>query len=280
MEIRAILQKSIEDTISPRVAVNGYLPAHLPLPDGTATIPQLTLYLVSLLCKYAIHNYCTNTLTNINAAEPVGIMLMQVFMQDYLWFPVSPSTIHPATSISLFHLMVAKYHASAPQLFGITGRESDAKTRLRWRGARDANERKAYIPETQYYDRLVGLAAGWSSLSLRTFARPRPTPTNPNPNPARPVWPARNFWLSVAHIVNTPAGEIQIGQLVLLKTMLETGLERMVKYWGATAVAVLRRALVELPKEMPRNIAESSTVKAMGILREKWARERRFDLAM
>jgi nucleoporin GLE1 len=259
----------MKDTFSPRVSVNDYLPASQTLPDPAPTVPSLAIYLLSILAKTVISVTITSCLDNPRAGEAPALLAVQIFATPDFTFPSPPTPTKPNNTVSLISILIAKYHAAAPPLFGVSGSEKTQKSRLGWRTTEDPSTgRKAYVPEQQQYDRLVGLAAGYAAISLRNFSKSR------NQNP----FPPKHFWASLGYIVNTPPEQVQVTHLLLLKSLLEGSVERVVQFWGATGVAALRLALVVFPERLPGELRSHSTAKALGVLREKWARDMRFHL--
>ena len=195
-------------------------------------------------------------------------MVAQVFSMPALQFtdPASSTqTPHPASLVSI---LLAKFHASAPQLFGINAPEHPPTQanmiRVGWR--REAN---VFVGEQNQYDRLIGLGSLWATSALRNFARARTS------NPIPPL----QFWESAALIINTPAAEMQIGQLILLRHMLMESVDRIICFWGATGVALLREAVVNMPKRLEGRVANHQSAKALELLVERWAKNMNFDLS-
>jgi len=284
------LTQALKEIPSPPVALSDYLPPHLKLLDkNTTTIPSLLLYLLSIYSKAIINNLVNECAVNIKAAESVGTMVAQVFSMPDLQFqrnvPSIQSGIHydafggtaptpplKPSSVSLITILMCKFHATAPMLFGISGSEKTAAGRVQmgWRRefGRDGDSQKAFIPEQKHYDRMIGLGAGYAAIALRNFSKAKLI------NPYPPV----HFWESLAHIINTEPGNVQPTHLVLLKSMLENGVDRFILFFGATAIAALRKSVVELPSRLPAELAEKSATKSLLLLADDWRKDKKFNL--
>ncbi|KIW31450.1 uncharacterized protein PV07_03099 [Cladophialophora immunda] len=280
--VRSTLQQALKDRPSPPVSVSEYLPTHLNLGDnGTTTIPSLALYLLSIFSKAVISGFVGECAVNPKAAEPIGTLVAQIFSMPELQFPRNvPSTADPSqlskpTSVSLISILMSKFHATAPILFGIYGRESTAagKHRLGWRLDRitdDPDSKKAFVNENKHYDRLTGLGVGYASIALRNFSKAKVS------NP----WPPVHYWASLAHIANTPPQEVQTSHLVLLKSMLENNaIERFVLFFGAAGIAALRQVAVDFPRTLPKELQEKPATKTLVLMVEGWKKEKHFSLA-
>lgn len=282
--------RALKDLPSPPVVLNGYLPSHLDLLDNNSTtIPSLLLYLLSVLSKAVVSAFVGECAVNTKAAEPIGTMVAQVFSMTELQFqrnvpsansgprseefggnaptpPMKPSTV------SLITILMCKFHATAPILFGISGSENSPAGRLRlgWRRENVSDsDKKAFVLEQQQYDRLIGLGAGYASIALRNFSKSLFN------NPFPPV----HFWESFAHIVNTPSTEIQTSHLLLLKSMLENSIDRFVLFFGAAAVAALRLGLVEWPRTFPAELAQKPVAKSLALLADSLKKDKNFSLS-
>ncbi|OAP54370.1 hypothetical protein AYL99_11471 [Fonsecaea erecta] len=280
--VRSTLHQALKDRPSPPVSVSEYLPAHLNLGDnGTITIPSLALYLLSIFSKAVIGGYVGECAVNPKAAEPIGTLVAQIFSMPELQFSRNvPSTADATqsskpTSVSLISILMSKFHATAPILFGIYGRESTAagKHRLGWRLDRitdDPDSKKAFVNENKHYDRLTGLGVGYASIALRNFSKAKVS------NP----WPPVHYWASLAHIANTPPQEVQISHMVLLKSMLENNaIERFVLFFGAAGVAALRQAAVDFPRALPKDLQDKPATKTLVLMVESLKKEKNFSLA-
>ncbi|KAK5110346.1 hypothetical protein LTR62_006054 [Meristemomyces frigidus] len=151
----AILQQAMS-VPGPTVDIRKYLPS-LPPADLASTIdpqyPSLVLYLLSHFAKNVIRQLITESGNDLEHADPLGIMLIQVFSNPkWQW-----------NGHSLIDVLWAKYHVVLPQIFGIPGPEVE-------------NDEDAR--------RIIGLAAGFSAFTLRDFSKSR----NRNPAPNAMWW--------------------------------------------------------------------------------------------
>ncbi|KAJ9609893.1 hypothetical protein H2200_006222 [Cladophialophora chaetospira] len=278
--VKSTMIKALQELPSAPVPVNDFLPAHLNLGDnGATTVPSLVVYLLSIFSKAVIAAFVGECVVSPKSAEPIGTLIAMVFsMTEFQYARHSTSPADPSGPVptqSLIPILMCKFHATAPILFGISGSESTAagKLRLGWRRdiVGDANDgQRAFAPPSKHYDRLTGLGVGYTSIALRNFARAKMQ------NP----WPPTHFWSSLAHIVNTPPKDFQTSHMLLLKNMLENNaIDRFVLFFGAAAVAALRQAVVELPKTLPREMQGRPETKALQIMVEGWKTENHFSLS-
>lgn len=275
------LLRALKELPSPPVQVNDYLPPGLSLLDkGQTTIPSLVLYLLSMFSKAVMNAFVGECAVNPKAAEPIGTLAAQIFSMPELQFrrnvPSVNSGIHyeafggsvptppmKPSSCSLIAVLMCKFHAAAPILFGISGSESTTagKLRIGWRTERVSDDKKAFAEEQKQYDRLTGLGVGYASIALRNFAKSRLV------NP----WPPRHYWESLANIANTPPSDVQTSHLILLKSMLENfARDRFVLFFGAAGIAALRQAVVAFPASLPREIQEKPAARALALMGESW----------
>jgi nucleoporin GLE1 len=242
--------------------------------QGTTTVPSLVLYLLSIFSKAIVNSFVGECAVNSKAAEPIGTLVAQIFSMPELQFPrtyAGPGPAPTSPTVSLIGILMCKFHASAPALFGVHGPEATSAGRLRlgWRLEDASNGQRAFVSENKHYDRLTGLGVGYASIALRNFSKAKIS------NP----WPPVHFWSSLAHIVNTPPAQVQTSHLILLKSMLENNaVDRFVLFFGASAVAALRQAVVEFPRTLPRELQDKPVAKAMALMVEAWKKEKHFSL--
>ncbi|KAK5465168.1 hypothetical protein LTS15_001731 [Exophiala xenobiotica] len=274
--VRMTIHKALREIPSPPVPLNDFLPPHLSLNDnGTKTIPSLVLYLLSIFSKAIINSFVGECAVNPKAAEPIGTLVAQIFSMPELQFPRNVQAVNASSTRSqtesLISVLMSKFHASAPILFGIYGPEhtTAGKLRVGWRTDRISDDKKAFVTDDKHYDRQTGLGVGYASIALRNFSRAKIS------NP----WPPTHFWSSLAHIVNTPPSEVQISHLILLKNMLENNaIDRFVLFFGAAGVAALRQAVVDFPRKLSKELQEKPIAKALALMVAAWKTEKHFRL--
>ncbi|KAK2782018.1 hypothetical protein FQN52_001242 [Onygenales sp. PD_12] len=253
-EIITILKKALALT-TPSVDIRQFLafPPTSPSPDQSSTqVPALLIYLLNIFSKAIIAQLIGEAGITPKYAEPLGVLTAQIFSMDAFSF----------NGTSLIDLLLAKYHALCPVLWGFYGNEATAagKTAIGW--WRDEQPNGRFIDQQQHEERMIGLGAGFAAISLRNFSKsPR---TNPVPN--------IHFWRAVTHILNTPVAEVQDTQLIVLSSLLRYSAVRVVGFWGDVGVALLRMAVVQFPESLgARKSAARATVE---ILRDVFVREK------
>ena len=242
-----------------------------------------------MFSKYVVIKFANESALVPEAAEPVGTLVAQIFSMPQLQFtrnvPSPNSGLHYSafggavptpplepSSVSLISILICKFHATAPILFGISGTESTTagKLRLGWRRefTQDGQAQKSFVDESKHQSRVGGLGSGYASIALRNFSKTELT------NP----YPPYHFWESLSYIVNTDPSDIQPTHLSLLKGMFETSLSRFVEFFGDEGIAALRKAFVDLPQRLPPAMIEKGPGLAAITLPDVWKREKSFSL--
>lgn len=209
-------------------------------PDNSERhMPLALVYLLNLISKLVINQFCSDNIATIDA---LAIVLVTVFSK--------PEYLHNGTT-SLIDILLAKYHVVCPVLFGIYGNEktSEGRKRIGWdRADGDLEIHKS---------RMAGLATGYGCLSLRDFNKSKSN--NPFPPP--------NYWRALSYIANTPPAHLQPTHWLVLKGLVDTHVEKFLKFYGQAGLAALRKVLVELPRDAPDNAAKDAVVVLPELLR-------------
>jgi len=219
-------------------------------------LPSLFLYLLNQFSKAIINQFVNECGAQPKSADPVGVIAAMVFSNPlYLW-----------RGKSLIDILMAKLRVGCPVLFGYRGSEKTEQGRLRLGWKKDGPG--GWIPEQAHIDRMKGLGVGYAAISMRDFSRSN------NTNP----WPPRNYWSSLARILNTPPAEVSNTQCVVVRAMLETYEERFIGFYGSQAIAAMRKALVEFPARVPEG-GRTPGVLALQVLPDILKRELGIDLS-
>ncbi|OAX83700.1 hypothetical protein ACJ72_01935 [Emergomyces africanus] len=258
-EITTVLKKAL-NLSEPSVDVRQFLafpPQSLAANTNEAETkaPALLLYLLNIFSKAIIAQLIAEAGITPKYAEPLGVLTAQIFSMDSFTY----------NGISMIDLLLAKYHAVCPILWGFYGNEATEAGKIAigwWRERDDQQHPGRFISPQTHEERMVGLGAGFAAISLRNFAKT--TRKNPVPN--------TYFWRACANILNVPPGEVQDTHLLVLSALLRHSAVRIVGFWGDLGLALLRKAVVEFPASLGgRKNAATASVE---ILRDVFVREK------
>lgn len=242
---------------SPPVDIREFLAKPPPVadPNNTFQVPGLVIYIATIFAKAIIAQFTGEAAVNTKSAEPAGVLAVQIFSTEEFSFQ----------GASLIDILLAKFHASCPVLWGAYGPESTApgKKRVGWRV-----ENGAFVSEQRHSERMTGLGAGFAAISLRNFSKTK----------LKNPFPPREYWEAMANIVNVPPEEVQLTHLMVLRSMVENAVERLILFFNGVAVAALRHALVDFPRALPAALRASPACKALEILVEQFRSEKNLSL--
>lgn len=250
-EIKSTLEKAA--TISePSVDIRQFLafpPEHIANADN-ANVPALLIYGFNVLAKCIISSLLTEASLHPSHAEPIGIVAAQIFSSESFLYRG-----HPMSDI-----LWAKYRVICPALWGFYGNEKTPEGRRAigwWRDGKDG----PFIPEQGHIDRMTALGAGFSALTLRNFGKTNRK--NPFPNTI--------FWHSMHKILSIPTAEVQETHFTLLASVLRSAPERVLGFFGVSGLAMLRKAITDLPNSRKH---QTMAVHELRLLRELYWREK------
>lgn len=213
-------------------------------------VPALLIYGLNIFAKCLISALITEASINPGHAEPIGIVAAQIFSMDGFMYK----------GIHMSDILWAKYRVVCPPLWGFTGSENtdDGRRALGW-WREEANG--PFISEQAHLDRMTALGAGFSAVTLRNFGKT--ARRNPFPNTL--------FWTSITKILSIPPSEIQDTQITLLQAMLRYSEERVLTFFGQFGLALLRKAIVELPTSLQR---DTMPINHLKLLQEIYLRDK------
>ncbi|OJI90831.1 hypothetical protein ASPTUDRAFT_114620 [Aspergillus tubingensis CBS 134.48] len=250
-EIRTTLEKAAS-IAEPSVDVRQFIafpPENIANSDDNK-VPALLIYALNIFSKCMISSLITEASINLGHAEPVGIVAAQIFSADAFIYK----------GCHMVDILLAKYRVVCPALWGFHGSEKTEGGRRAlgwWREGPDG----PYISEQAHADRMTALGAGYAALTLRNFGKT--ARKNPFPNTM--------FWYTMHKILNIPPAEIQDTHVTLLSAMLKSSAERIVGFFGHIGLALMRKAIVELPDSLPR---QSMSVNQLKLLKDLYKREK------
>lgn len=213
-------------------------------------VPAMLIYGLNMLAKALIAALITEASINPTHAEPIGIVAAQIFSMDIFMF----------RGITMGDILLAKYRVVCPALWGSTGDEKTESGRraLGWWREESSGP---FVSEQAHMDRMTALGAGFSALTLRNFGKAKRT--NPFPNTI--------FWTSLQKILSIPPADMQDTHVALLQAMLRASSERVLGFFGQVGLALLRRAIIDLPAALPR---QTMNVNQLKLLKETYERDR------
>ncbi|KAI5282674.1 hypothetical protein KEM54_002639 [Ascosphaera aggregata] len=230
-QVAKILQSSLTVT-EPSVDICQFIafPSLEVAKSPTTQVPALFIYLLNMLSKSVIAQLIAESGVKPRSAEPIGIFVAQILSVPDLCF-------HGTSMIDIF---LAKYHVVCPVLFGFYGPEDteQGKEAIGWwreDGCPWKGSNSPFVAAQVHEERMIGLASGFATLSLRNFSKAKRS--NPLPN--------RYFWSAVAYILEVPPQEVQDTQLYVLTALLKHSAARVVGFWGDYGVDLLRYATVD-----------------------------------
>lgn len=263
----ASLLKKTTPVIGKPLPINSFLPTSLHLSDNNqTTISDMAAYFLVFLTKQVIKIFTSYVHSGPERAEPIGITISSIFALPDLQYTRPKS--QPETKQNLFPIFLAKYHHVCPAIFGVTAPSghdqstAQGKRALGWQlspAAEEGQPKTTFVSEQLHYDRMKGLAIGYSSIALRNYSGS--SMTNP--------YPPKHFWKSLAMIVDLPPEKVSPTHACVLRFMFgHGGVGRFLLFYGSVGVAVLREAFVEFPKRLPQSIGNDHYVQLLGLYAE------------
>lgn len=249
-EIISVLTEAMKHQ-EPSVDIAAYLISQT-VPGGAVRMSGTFIYLVNVFTKAIISQFISEASSSSRAADPVGVATVTVFAQAQ--FKVNGT-------IPLIDILLAKFHATCPVIFGIYGNQKTQAGRARIGWWKIDGQ---WISEQRHFERMTGLASGYAAIALRNFSKSR------NESP----YPNRHYWHALAHIVNTPAEEVQPTHFIVLKGLIDGSVPKFLGLYGMAALAALKFALEEFPNKAP----ESVEAKQLKVLPEIMKRDLRLTL--
>ena len=217
-----------------------------PTQSSDSQIPALLLYLLNIFAKAIINQLIDEAGVKPQLADPVGIVATHIFaVPDFRW-----------NNISLVDILIAKFHKTCPVLFGVYGDEHSVRGKQRLGWLRES-EGGPFISQQRHLERMTGLGAGYAALSLRNYEKAR------NKNP----YPDCHYWQALARLTNVPPNEISQTHFVVLKGMIQGYEAKFIHFFGDAAIAVLRYALIEVPKRSPPSVAAKALAGVVDVLK-------------
>ena len=225
------------------IDVTQYLVENRQPPDANKQGPACLVFLLNHFAKNIINQFLRESAVDAKTADAIGVLAVTIFARPQYLF----------NGQSLIDVLWAKYHKTAPILFGINGNEAtkEGRARLGWK-----LDQGAFVSEQEHYDRTSGLGAGFAAITLRDFSKSK------NSNPA----PNRIYWICLARILNTPANETQPTHFVVLKAMIDNYVPRILSLFGGAGLAVLRQALMYVPNEKAKTSVNGKAAPAVTAL--------------
>lgn len=211
------------------------------------SLPSLFVFLLNHFSKAIISQLATEVGTKLDAADPIGILVAQVFASPLLHW----------RGTSLIDIFMAKMWKECPVLFGARGNEKteEGRARLGWR-----KEGGEWVQEIIHTNRMTGLGAGYAAISLRNFSLVKME------NP----FPPYHYWQTFASIVSTPPNQTSTTQYTVLKGMIEKFEGKFMEFYGDAARAALRVALVDFPgRALDQNNSGVSSLKVLADILER-----------
>lgn len=231
-DVRTIMTKAWNNTSVPIDAKTFIIKPITPFADGQNTqVSGVFVFLLNILIKAAIKSMPSSaTTTTYNALDPIGVLICWITSLNEFRLQGNPFT----------DIILAKYHKVAPILFGIHGSEKtqSGRERLGW-----AKEDGEWADIQTHYDRLNGLSIGWAAITLRDFSKVAETS-------AFPHW---MYWKTLAGIINLPPGQLSRSHSVALRGLLNLYGDKFVKSYGKYAIMVLRKTLIDIPAQAPKD---------------------------
>lgn len=228
-KVRSILNEAAAFP-QPQIDIRHYIVSDIPstVDASQASVGLIQIYLLNIFAKAVISQFINEAGVAPKAAEPIGTIAIRIFAaNEFRW-----------QGISLIDILIAKFHAICPVLFGMY-RKSPA-TKKQCQG-----------------EALTGLGSGFASLSLRDFGKAKVQ------NP----FPPTNYWQAIAWIVNTPPKELAQEHFIVLKALTEHHAGKFILFFGLAAVVALKKAIVELPQQAPKSAASSALSTLQATLR-------------
>ena len=223
---------------------------------ASSTLPGLLIYLLNIFSKAIIAQFISEASVSPKAADPVGIVAVQMFaVDDFRWY-----------GTTLIDILMAKYHVVCPVLWGIYGDEKTnvGKGRLGW-GREDRDG--PWVSEQRHGERMTGLGAGFGAIALRNFSRSK------NSNP----YPNHHYWQAMQQIVSVPAAEATKTHFFVLKAMTEHYESRFLTLYGNAALAALRKALLDFPHQAGES-GKTAAARALTVLPDLLKRNQKLTL--
>ncbi|KAI9759030.1 MAG: hypothetical protein M4579_002619 [Chaenotheca gracillima] len=254
-KIGEILKEAMADGSAPQVDIRTYIfdsnqvDPNSPSANQAPEAPATFVYLLNIFAKAVMAQFIDEAGVAPKAADPVGIVVAQIFATPQFHWRGMP----------LIDILMCKFHVVCPVLWGIFGNEKTnlGKTRLGWwREEKDG----PWVSDQRHSERMTGLGAGFASIALRNFEKSKSQ--NPYPN--------YHYWQSLQYIISLPPQAATWTHYIVLKSMIEHYETRFLDFFGAAALAALRKALIEFPKQAPTKNAAAS---ALGVLTDVMKRD-------
>ena len=227
------------------------IPTYLASPPPQANDSKgsaLLLYCLNIFAKAIVNQFITEAGPKPKIADALGTVASHIFaVSDFRWH-----------DISLIDILIAKMHVACPVIFGIYGDEQtvEGKQRLGWI-REDAGG--PFIPQTNHFDRMTGLSAGFAGISLKNYERVK----------AKNPYPEYYYWKAIARLANVPPNEITQTHFIALKAMIQGYESKILLFFGDAGLAVLRHILIELPKRSPPSPAAKQLAGLVDVLRKE-----------
>ena len=210
-------------------------------------LPSLFIYLLNVFAKAIISQFIDEAGVSPRAADPIGVAAVSVFARlDNCW-----------RGESMIDILMAKFRAVCPVLWGSRGSEKteEGRARLGWKRSEGV-----WVTDQQHNTRMTGLGAGYASIALRDFSKTRLK--NPYPPP--------KYWMTVAAIVGTPPTEASSTHYIVLRALIENFEQRFMMLYGSAGRAAIQIAVVDFPA---RAVATNAAVTSLKVLGDKLTRD-------
>lgn len=252
-KVSKILKDALENKVcpSPMMSMDEFVVEQRQPVDGAHNNDQLPVMFVWLLNHFAkavINQLALEAGSTPLVALSVAIFTVRIFSQpEFLW-----------RGKSLIDILIAKFRIVCPPLFGLRLDDTteEGRARLGWK----KNEGK-WMSEEQQVGRWSGIVAGYAAICLRDFSR-----STKLKHPYG-VW---HYWKAIAAIASTPPAELTKTQAYILKSLINNYEKKFVGFYGSAAIAVLRKATVELPSKIEH---QNEATRALGALATKMNHE-------